>query len=224
VDRLSAGNGSISQRNFPVPSRKKRSSSRKLPLEEIDIIQTNKRFGYSDREIAKMLNRSLGVVGKYTRGMKPDPFTVALQPILPTQHVDKIAASVPEGAQSRDSGSGQQPSSSSEGEITVALLNKLRKLEADYKFSQSPDGRMILGNLKKIKEINAILDRPGPELDIPENQSNRDWRRGFQKEVETALQHFRQGTHHSIDSLTVCSLQARSYSSPATGLTSARIS
>ena len=93
---MSAGNGSISQRNFPIPSRKKRSSSRKLPLEEIDIIQTNKRFGYSDREIAKMLNRSLGVVGKYTRGMKPDPFTVALQPILPTQHVDKIAASVPE--------------------------------------------------------------------------------------------------------------------------------
>ncbi|OLC62189.1 hypothetical protein AUH73_05225 [archaeon 13_1_40CM_4_53_4] len=83
---MSAGNGSISQRNFPIPSRKKRSSSRKLPLEEIDIIQTNKRFGYSDREIAKMLNRSLGVVGKYTRGMKPDPFTVALQPILPTQH------------------------------------------------------------------------------------------------------------------------------------------
>jgi len=64
--------GSISQRNFPVPSRKKRSSSRKLPLEEIDIIQTTKRFGYSDREIAKMLNRSLGVVAKYTRGMKPD--------------------------------------------------------------------------------------------------------------------------------------------------------
>ena len=106
----------------------------------------------------------------------------------------------------------------------MALLNKLRKLEADYKFSQSPDGRMILGNLKKIKEINAILDRPGPELDTPENQSNRDWRRGFQKEVETALQHFRQGTHHSIDSLPVCSLQARSYSSPATGLTSTRIS
>ncbi len=75
---------------------------------------------------------------------------------------------------------------------------------ADYEFSQSPDGRMILGNLKKIKEINASLDRLGPELGIPESQSERDWRRGFQKEVETALQHFRQGTHRSIDSLEQC--------------------
>ncbi len=201
---MSAGNGSIIQRNFPVPSRKKRSSSRKLPLEEIEIIQTNKRFGYSDREIAKMLNRSLGVVGKYTRGMKPDPLIVAQQPIPPTQHVDKTAASVPEGAQSRDWGSGQQPSSSSEVETAVALLNKARKLMADYEFSQSPEGRMILGNLKKIREINASLDRLGPELGIPESQSERDWRRGFQKEVETALQHFRQGTHRSIDSSEQC--------------------
>ena len=150
---MSAGNGSIGQRNLPVPYRKKRSSSRKLPLEEIDIIQTNKRFGYSDREIAKMLNRSLGVVGKYTGGMKPDPLIVAQQPILPTQHVDKTAASVPEGVQSRDRGSERQPSLSSEFEISRAELNKLRKLEADYQFSQSPEGRMILGNLKKIKEF-----------------------------------------------------------------------
>ena len=81
------------------------------------------------------MKRSLGVVGKYTRGMKPDPFVVAQRPILPTQHVDKTTASVPEGAQSRDWGSGQQPSSSSEVENTVALLNKVRKLEADYQFS-----------------------------------------------------------------------------------------
>jgi len=120
VDCVSAGNCSISQRNFPVPPRKKRSSSRKLPLEEIEIIQTNKRYGYSDREIAKSVNRSLGVVGKYTRGMKPDPLIVAQQPILPTQHVDNTAASVPEGTQSRDWGSGQQPSSSSEVETAVA--------------------------------------------------------------------------------------------------------
>lgn len=100
---MSAGNDSISQRNFPVPSRKERSSSRKLPLEEIDIIQTNKRRGYSDREIAKIVNRSLGVVGKYTKGMIPDPFIVAKQPSPPTEH-------------------GQQPILASELETTRALL------------------------------------------------------------------------------------------------------
>ena len=193
------------QRDLQVPYwRRKRVSPRRLSLEEIDTIHTLKRNGFSDREISRGVKRSLGVVGKYTRGMKPDPFIVAQQPILPTQHVDKTAATVPEGAQSRDGGSGQQPSSSSEDEITLADLNKLRKLEADYQFSQSPEGRMILGNLKKIKEINAILDRPSPELDIPESQSDRDWRRGFQKEVETALQHFRQGTHRSLDSWEQC--------------------
>jgi len=182
---VSAGNGSIGQRRVPVPSRIKRSSSRKLPLEEIDMIQTNKRRGYSDREIAKIVNRSLGVVGKYTRGMKPDPFIVAQQPTPPTEHR-------------------QQSPLPSEDQSTLALLNKFRKLEADYEFSQSLEGRILLGNLKKIKEINANLDTHGPKLGIPETQSDKDWRRGFQKEVETALQHFRQGTHRSLDSLEQC--------------------
>ena len=204
MDRVPANSNFPGQRDLQVPYwRRKRVSPRRLSLEEIDAIRILKRNGFSDREISRGVKRSLGVVGKYTRGMKPDPFVVAQQPILPTQHVDRTAASVPEGAHSHDGGSGQQPSSSSESGITVAVLNKLRKMQADYQFSQSPEGRMILGNLKKIKEMNAILDRPGPP-DVPESQSDRDWRRGFQKEVETALQHFRQGTHRSIDSFEQC--------------------
>ena len=88
MDCVSAGNCSISQRNFPVPPPKKRSSSRKLSLEDIDIIQTNKRFGYSDREIAKIVNRSLGVVGKYTKGMKTDPGLKRALPELPASGVE----------------------------------------------------------------------------------------------------------------------------------------
>ena len=187
MDCVSAGNCSISQRNFPVPPRKKRSSSRKLPPEEIERIQTNKRYGYSDREIAKIANRSLGVVGKYTRGIKLDPLIVAQQPTPPTQHVDGTAAYTPE-----------------ETKASLALLNKVRRLEAYYQFSQSPEGRLILRNLKKIKEIIATLDTLGPTFGNPASQSLRDWTRGFQKQTETALQHFRQGTHRSRDSLEQC--------------------
>lgn len=182
---MSAANGSISQRSFPVPSRKERSSSRKLSLEEIDIIQTNKRRGYSDREIAKIVNRSLGVVGKYTRGMKADPFIVGQQPTPPTEH-------------------GQQSISSSEAKTILARLNKIRRLEADYEFSQSPKGRILLGNLKLIRGINVTLDTLGPKFGSPESQSLMNWRRSFQQKVETAIQHFRQGIHRSIESLEQC--------------------
>jgi len=197
-------NSPLSQRDLPVPYWKRtRVSPRRLSSEEIDTIFTLKRNGFSDRQISRAVQRSLGVVAKYTKGMRP-PSQLLAQRIPPTQPANKTAASVPEGVQSRDRGSERQPSLSSEVEIDRAELNKLRKMEADYQFSQSPEGRMILGNLKKIREINAILDRPGRELDIPESQSYKDWRRGFQKEVETALQHFRQGTHRSIDSLEQC--------------------
>ena len=114
---------------------------------------------------------------------------------------------------------------SSEVNSTLAFLAKISKLEANYQFSQSLEARIILGNLKKIKEINATLDTLGPKFGNPESRSLRDWRRGFQKEIETALQHFRQGTHRSRDSLEQCvACKKRANPFPVTGLSSARIS
>jgi len=53
--------------------RARRRSPWKLPQEEIDEIQSLARSGLSRRQIAKDRDLSLGVVGKYAKGIKLDP-------------------------------------------------------------------------------------------------------------------------------------------------------
>jgi len=67
--------------------RARRRSPWKLPQEEIDEIQSLARLGWSRRQIAEDRDLSLGVVGNYAKGIKPDP-TAPIGPAVGQVPVD----------------------------------------------------------------------------------------------------------------------------------------